>query len=320
MNPATRNTLAIIAAAVRAQGTPPQWPHVANELLAHDALFAMDQAGLLDCLALRGAAAQRLCFGDGRFIDTLEFAGASLTAAAAGRIKQHLEQALPARRGVPLTVAIHPPSADGQRRLTFSEPPLTADQRGCHAAMSIAPLPVYSRRLLPLQDRYTCLPDGYAGLLLRAENRPEILTDQLAALAASAGAVSCFAAWDLAQASADCSYPPPELLERKFRDHGLKGGLDAGLERLQQRAAAVGDVIRHPQFARRLRPVVPLPLAEQTLDEPLFMEWAGGCVRELATEMRDALRARQELAHVPYINVFDPPPPPEDGFALGDGR
>lgn len=63
----------LVERALQEGGRAHMRPVIEKELLHHDILFALDQAGLLEHLTFQGGTALRLCYGAQRFSEDLDF-------------------------------------------------------------------------------------------------------------------------------------------------------------------------------------------------------------------------------------------------------
>jgi len=269
-------------------------PVIEKELLHHELLFAMDQAGHLEQLTFQGGTALRLCYGAQRFSEDLDFVAAREFPAERMRgIKEAIIGQVDDRYGLKVEVkepkGLAPETADRRvvvHRWQFSI--ITAPQRRDlprqMIKIEVARVPAYTRVPRSLQTHYDFLPDGYRDLIVLVESLDEILADKLVSLPACTAYVRHRDIWDLHWLRQQRALPDIELVARKVRDYGVAryGALAADL------AERLPGIVHGKEFRDQMTRFIPLDVQERTLLKSGFLDMLG---RETADTFLEVSRA-----------------------------
>jgi hypothetical protein len=268
----------LVERAMQAGGRAHMRPVIEKELLHHDILFALDQAGLLDPLTFQGGTALRLCYGAQRFSEDLDFVvdqdlPDTALRAIGGSIVNHLEK----RYGleVRLKEPRDPAAEHTDRRVQVRKwrihivtAPQRRDLPQQMIKLEIARVPAYTRVPRSLQSNYDFLPDGYRDLIVLVESLDEILADKLVSLPANTAYVRHRDIWDMHWLRQQGARPDAVMVASKIRDYGVENyeSLATGLiERLP-------DIVHGKEFRDQMSRFIPRDVQGRTLLKERFLE------------------------------------------------
>jgi len=196
-------------------------PVVEKELLHHDILREMSEAGLLKGLTFIGGTCLRACYGSARLSEDLDFTGGvDLRRSDLVDLGRILTDKLETRYGLPVRVS-EPVKTEG-RGSTWK---LSVETRATHKHLpaqrihlDLCAIPSHEPRPMMLRNIYG-VELGTAGLILQAQSREEILADKLIALAFRENRVKNRDLWDIAWLTQQGVELPARLIPLKIRDH-----------------------------------------------------------------------------------------------------
>ena len=290
---ASRDFDALVERAMQAGGRAHMRPVIEKELLHCDILFALDTAGLLDRLTIRGGTALHLCYGAQRFSKDLDFVGGhDVTTAHLQGIKDWIVEQLEKRYG--LAVDVKEPGqpereAAGRHvavyrwQIRVTTAPARRDLPRQMIRIEVADVPAYTRVPRSLQLNYDFLPDGYRDLIVLVESLDEILADKLVSLPACSAYVRHRDIWDLHWLRQQGARADAQMIRRKIRDYGVVGysALVSGLiDRLHA-------IVHGKEFRDQMRRFIPQEVQQRTLLKDKFL---GVLVEETAEVLRSAMR------------------------------
>jgi predicted nucleotidyltransferase component of viral defense system len=212
----------LVDEAVRSRGElAPLRPVVEKELLHHDILREMSEAGLLAGLTFIGGTCLRACYGSSRLSEDLDFTGggdfqrgdlAELAHVLTGRLQTRYD----------LPVSVSDPVKTGGKVSTWKLTILTRPG-GRHLPsqrihLDICAIPSHDPRPMMLRNLYG-VDLGTAGLILQAQSREEILADKIIALAFRENRIKNRDLWDIAWLHQQGIELPLPLIPLKIRDH-----------------------------------------------------------------------------------------------------
>ena len=269
---------ALVERAMQAGGRIHMRSVIEKDLLHHDILFALDQAGVLERLTFQGGTALRLCHGAQRFSEDLDFViGQDLAPERLQGIRSSVVEQIEKRYGLearvkePKRLAPEP----GDRRVAVHKwqigvitAPERPDLPRQMIKIEIARVPAYTREPRSLQTHYDFLPDGYRDLIVLVESLDEILADKLVSLPACTAYVRHRDIWDMHWLRQQGARPDAALVAHKIRDYGVTdyGELTARLvERLP-------GIVRGKDFRDQMSRFIPQDVQERTLLKNRFLE------------------------------------------------
>ena len=218
---------------------------VEKELLHHDILREMSDAGLLKDLTFIGGTCLRACYGSPRLSEDLDFTGGlDFNPRHLAHLGPTLESTLMTKYGFPVTVSA-PKREDGNVstwKLRLETCPTEKHRPSQRIHIDVCALNSYQKRPAFLRNDYR-VDMGTEGLILQAQTREEILADKWVALAFRPNRVQYRDVWDILWLERQGFKPPLELLFRKLDDrHRDQAGF---LDELEIRLAALADDPAH---------------------------------------------------------------------------
>jgi len=160
-------------------------PVVEKELLHHDILREMSEAGLLVGLTFIGGTCLRACYGSQWLSEDLDFTGGSdFKKEDLAELARVLTDRLQTRYGLPVSVS-EPVKTGGKVstwKFTLETGPGQRHLPAQRIHLDICAIPSHDPRPMMLRNLYG-IDLGTSGLILQAQSREEILADKLIALA-----------------------------------------------------------------------------------------------------------------------------------------
>lgn len=266
-------------------------PVVEKELLHHDILREMNEAGLLAGLTFIGGTCLRACYGSARLSEDLDFTGGRgfkrSTLASLGSV---LIKRLQTRYGLPVSVS-EPIQTGGK----VSNWKLALETRGerkhlpaQRIHLDICAIPSHDPRPMMLRNLYG-VDLGTSGLILQAQSREEILADKILALAFRDNRVKNRDLWDIAWLVQQGVVLPAHLIPLKIQDHHRT---DAEFRRLlAERLKALKELpaIRSA-FIAEMRRFLPAATVQGTLENAGYWDFLNQTLREQSTLAIQALK------------------------------
>ena len=212
----------LVDEAVRSRGElAPLRPVVEKELLHHDILREMSEAGLLAGLTFIGGTCLRACYGSSRLSEDLDFTGGGdFQRDDLADLAHVLTDRLQTRYDLPVSVS--EPVKTGGKVSTWKLTILTRPG-GRHLPpqrihLDICAIPSHDPRPMMLRNLYG-VDLGTAGLILQAQSREEILADKIIALAFRENRIKNRDLWDIAWLHQQGIELPVPLISPKIQDN-----------------------------------------------------------------------------------------------------
>lgn len=244
---------------------------VEKELLHHDILRVLSQAGLLARLTFIGGTCLRACYGSMRLSEDLDFTGgAEFSRDGLARMGQTLIDSLQTKYG--LAVEVSEPTRETGNvdtwKLKVQTRPERKDAPAQRINIDVCAIPSYQARPVLLLNPYR-VEMGTGGLIVQAESREEIFADKLVAFALRPNRVKFRDVWDLVWLHQQGVTLPIDLVPAKLKDHQCPQSqflqvLDARRLALQNDAAMANG------FRQEMRRFLPADLVSRTVDQPPF--------------------------------------------------
>lgn len=244
---------------------------VEKELLHHDILREMADAGLLKNLTFMGGTCLRACYGSNRLSENLDFTGgADFKREQLQMLGEVLAKRLQVKYGLVIEVS-DPRREIGNvdtwklKVITHPEQPHLPMQR---INIDICAVPSYEPRPMVLRNHYG-VDMGTSGLIIQVESRAEILANKLVALALRPNRVKNRDLWDVAWLRQQTVDVPLPLVVNKLADHkqtreGFAILLQQRLQQLQVDPQVQAD------FQQEMRRFLPPAVAARTVENPQF--------------------------------------------------
>ncbi len=249
---------------------------VEKELLQHDILRELSEAGLLTGLTFIGGTCLRLCYGSNRLSEDLDFAGgANFNDEKLASLARILEDKLKVKYG--LSVEISEPTYEIERepgsvatwKVKIQTRPEQRDLRRQRINIDICAIPSHDPQPMMLRNFYG-VEMGTSGLILQAQSREEIFADKLIAFALRPNRLKHRDLWDMNWLQQQGVTLPLELVYLKLQDRHCDWAYF--LEVLSQRNQSLQNKIVADDFRSEMSRFLPADLVSQTVSQPVF--WA----------------------------------------------
>jgi predicted nucleotidyltransferase component of viral defense system len=256
-------------------------PVVEKELLHHDILREMSEAGLLVGLTFIGGTCLRACYGSARLSEDLDFTGGhGFKRSTLKKLGEVLTERLQTRYGLPVTVS-EPVKTSGK----VSTWKLTIETRGDKKHLpaqrihvDICAIPSHDPRPMMLRNLYG-IDLGTSGLILQAQSREEILADKIIALAFRDNRIKNRDLWDIAWLLQQGVVLPAHLIPLKVRDHQRT---DAEFRRLvaERLKALKTQPAMRSDFIAEMRRFLPAATVRGTIENAAYWDFLNGTLQE----------------------------------------
>lgn len=254
---------------------------VEKELLHHDILRELADAGLLQSLTFMGGTCLRACYGSNRLSEDLDFTGgADFKREQLQALGKILVKRLQVKYGLVVEVS-EPRRETGNvdtwklKIITHPEQPYLPMQR---INIDICAVPSYEPHPMVLRNHYG-VDMGTFGLILQAESRAEILANKFIALALRPNRLKNRDLWDIAWLHQQAIETPLSLVLQKIADYkqtpsGFSALLEQRLHQLQNDSQVKVD------FQHEMRRFLPPAVAERTVENPSFWVYLSNTIVE----------------------------------------
>lgn len=245
----------------------PLRPVIEKELLHHDVLREMSDAGWLVGLTFIGGTCLRACYGSERLSEDLDFTGGTdFKKADLTQLAQVLPERLHTRYGLPVRVS-EPVKSDAKVstwKLTIETRPSERHLPAQRIHLDICAIPSHDPRPMMLRNLYD-IDLGTSGLILQAQSREEILADKMIAFAFRENRPKNRDLWDIAWLVQRGIELPQELIPLKVQDH--QRTRSEFMELLKKRTAFVkNDTQARVDFLKEMRRFLPAATVRNTLE------------------------------------------------------
>jgi predicted nucleotidyltransferase component of viral defense system len=247
---------------------------IEKEMLHHDILREMADAGLLKNLTFMGGTCLRACYGSNRLSEDLDFTGgADFNRKQLEELGEVLISHLQTKYG--LTVRVSEPHREEGNVDTWKLKVIThPEQRNMpmqRINIDICAIPSYEPKPMLLRNHYG-VDMGTAGLILQVESREEILANKLVALALRPNRMKNRDLWDITWLRQQAIELPLALVDKKIIDH--KQTTDGFVTKLEQRLEQLqNDNSLEAGFEQEMRRFLPPEIAKGTVENPQFWDY-----------------------------------------------
>ncbi len=264
-------------------------PVVEKELLHHDILREMGEAGLLRSLTFIGGTCLRACYGSARLSEDLDFTGGTdFQRADLAELANVLTVRLKTRYGLPVRVS-EPVKTGGNVstwKLTLETRPGQKHLAAQRIHLDICAIPSHDPRPMMLRNPYG-VDLGTSGLILQAESREEILADKIIALAFRENRIKNRDLWDIAWLVQQGVALPANLIPQKVRDHQQE---DSGF--VQSMQTRLRDLANRPEMRQEFVKEMTRFLPANTVRDTVGKEaWWAYLMQVLDEQSRRAITA-----------------------------
>ena len=249
-------------------------PVVEKELLHHDILREMSEAGLLAGLVFIGGTCLRASYGSCRLSEDLDFTGGShFKRSDLAGLASVLTERLKTRYGLPVSVS-EPVKSGGKVstwKLTVETRSGRKDLPAQRIHLDICAIPSHDPRPMMLRNLYG-VDLGTSGLILRAQSREEILADKIIALAFRENRIKNRDLWDIGWLVQQGVELPVALIPLKVRDHQREPAEFVGL--LRDRMSGLRtEAATRTDFMKEMRRLLPAAAIRDTVEKPAYWEY-----------------------------------------------
>ena len=249
-------------------------PVVEKELLHHDILREMSEAGLLAGLVFIGGTCLRACYGSSHLSEDLDFTGGShFKRSDLAGLASVLTERLKTRYGLPGSVS-DPVKSGGKVstwKLTLETRSGRKDLPAQRIHLDICAIPSHDPRPMMLRNLYG-VDLGTSGLILRAQSREEILADKIIALAFRENRIKNRDLWDIGWLVQQGVELPVALIPLKVRDHQRDGAEFVDL--LRDRMSGLRtEAATRTDFMKEMRRFLPAAAIRDTIEKPAYWEY-----------------------------------------------
>jgi predicted nucleotidyltransferase component of viral defense system len=264
---------------------------VEKELLHHDILREMSEAGLLSGLTFIGGTCLRACYGSARLSEDLDFTGGShFKKSDLAELARVLTERLQTRYALPVSVS-EPVKVAGKVstwKLTIETRPGQKHLPAQRIHLDICVIPSHDPRPMMLRNLYG-IDLGTSGLILQAQSREEILADKIIALAFRENRIKNRDLWDIAWLTQQGIELPTQLIPIKIRDHQRE---DAEFVTLltERTAAAQTQPAMREDFMKEMRRFLPAATVRDTIEKEAYWSYLADLVGDLGKQAIAALK------------------------------
>lgn len=266
-------------------------PVVEKELLHHDILREMSEAGLLSGLTFIGGTCLRACYGSARLSEDLDFTGGTdFKRSDLAVLARVLTDRLQTRYGLPVSVS-EPVKTGGKVstwKLTIETRPGQKHLPAQRIHLDICAVPSHDPRPMMLRNLYG-IDLGTSGLILQAQSREEILADKVIALAFRENRIKNRDLWDIAWLTQQGIELPTQLIPLKIRDHQHEEAEFVTL--LTERTAALRtQPVMRKDFMKEMRRFLPAATIRDTVDKEAYWSYLADLVDDLGKKAMKTLK------------------------------
>ena len=216
-------------------------PVVEKEILHHDILWELNNAGLLKNLTFIGGTCLRDCYGSARLSEDLDFSSSfDFSKDDLVNFPAALKKNLLKKYGFEVEVS-EPKQETGNTntwKIKIFTRPLQKHLPAQRINLDIVLLPSYQRQATMLKNYYG-LESGSSGLIVQAESLTEILVDKLIAFANRPNRVKNRDLWDIFWLSRQNVASDKDLLNKKLSDRKITQ--DQFVQKYTNRLAEIKD-------------------------------------------------------------------------------
>ena len=247
---------------------------IEKELLHHDILREMSEAGLLDGLTFIGGTCLRACFGSQRLSEDLDFTGGhNFNRATLKNLNDTIINRLYKKYGLHITIS-EPVKETGNVdtwKIKITTRPEQQNMPLQRINIDICAVPSYDARPVLLRNHYN-IDMGTSGLIIQAQSRQEILADKFAALALRPNRIKNRDLWDISWLKQHNINVPVDLLKKKIIDHRCQ--INKFIELLTDRQESLkSSSDAKANFTWEMRRFLPSQIISSTIEKDQFWSY-----------------------------------------------
>jgi predicted nucleotidyltransferase component of viral defense system len=261
---------------------------VEKELLHHDILREMSNAGFLSQLTFIGGTCLRLCYGSHRLSEDLDFsASENFDFKNLSRLPDLLENRLQEKYG--LTVVVSKPLQDKEEgnvstwQVKVQTRPARPDLKAQRINIDVCTIPSHAPKPMMLRNFYG-IEMGTSGLILNAESLEEILADKLMAFVLRPNQMKYRDLWDIVWLHQQGVVLSLEFIKLKIQDRALSEG-DFFLL-LDKRQNQLKESSIEKEFQFEMTRFLPIDISRQTVSRPEYWVYLKTLMHELCMQIK----------------------------------
>lgn len=264
---------------------------VEKELLHHDIMLALSEAGMLEKLCFIGGTCLRACYGSNRLSEDLDFTGgADFNRDDLAQLKTTLIDRLQTKYGLQVEVS-EPRKESGNVdtwKLKIQTRPEARHLPPQRINIDVCAIPTYRRAPKILLNPYG-VDMGTQGLILNAEALEEIYADKILAFALRRGRIKNRDLWDLLWLRQQGVAPALELLSSKLDDHqvAVQEFLDKAIERS---ASLSADPQVKLDFRKEMQRFLPPRIVAESVSNDRFWDYLASEISLLMRRVESGLK------------------------------
>lgn len=264
---------------------------VEKEILHHDILREMSEAGLLERLTFIGGICLRSCYGSVRLSEDLDFAGGhDFKREMLSDLGYILISRIHKKYGLQITVS-EPVKETGNVdtwKLKITTRPEQKNLPLQRINIYICAVPSYDVRPSLLRNHYN-VDTGTSGLIIRAQSRQEILADKFVALALQPNRLKNRDLWDISWLKQQSIDVPVDLMANKIRDHQCDMKQFAALLE-NRRQALKSNADANQNFIWEMKQLLPPRIVSSTIESGEFWEYLTDLVHHECEQIIDRIK------------------------------
>lgn len=271
-------------------------PVVEKEILHHDIIRELKDAGLLKNLTFIGGTCLRACYGSNRLSEDLDFTGGSdFKKEDLQALKNTLETELQRKYQCPITVT--EPKAEKQSnvdtwKMQVNTQPERPDLPAQRINLDICAIPSYDKTPRTLLNHYG-INLGTDNLVISTQAREEIFADKILALAMRPNRLKNRDLWDIGWLAQQAVKPHLHLLKDKLADHKVEQA--AFVQQAEDRLKFLANEKQaRADFEFEMRRFLPAPIQRSSIEQEDFWPYIVTTVREVVESAVNSLENRQE--------------------------
>ncbi len=266
-------------------------PVVEKELLHHDILRELGEAGMLSSLTFIGGTCLRACYGSVRLSEDLDFTGGSeFRRSDLTELASVLTTRLQTRYALPVSVS-EPVKTEGKVstwKLTIETRPGQKHLPAQRIHLDICAIPSHDPRPMMLRNLYG-VDLGTSGLILQAQSREEILADKVIALAFRENRIKNRDLWDIGWLVQQGVELPARLIQLKVRDHQRDDAEFVDLLQTRLQGLKHQPEMRE-DFIKEMRRFLPAATVRDTVEKETYWNYLVQVIEEQVTRAVDGLK------------------------------
>lgn len=266
---------------------------VEKEILHHDLLLILEEAGLLTNLTFIGGTCLRLCYNSSRLSEDLDFTGGvEFAPSSFDGLTSHIKIYLENKYG--LDVDVYEPKESktdtSTWKVTINKNPSRSDLPSQKMHIDVCAFPSFERTFRPVIDHYN-LGSPLVGLPIPVQSRKEILADKMVAFAFRQRRIKQRDVWDIAWLKQQGVNQDEVLVARKLKVR--QKDQEEFIDLINRHIQLLRDDNSVKQdFKQEMSRFLPSDVISRTLQHPQFWNSLVTLVEEEVAALERALKGK----------------------------